>query len=95
MACSKHELFVPRECSASALPASTVAAGSRMFEIYDAAAAHKPVIVGANDPAAGLGGYLTGGNQSPISGQYNLGADKVLELKVVIPAGDIESVLGP
>lgn len=63
-----------------------------MFEIYDAAAPHSSVIVGANDPDAGLGGYLTGGNQSPISGQYGLGADNVLELKVVIPAGDIETV---
>jgi len=84
---------VAKECSADALPAITVAAGSRMFEIYDAAAAHNPMIVGANDPDVGLGGYLTGGGHSPISGQYGLGADNVLEFEVVTPAGGLESPL--
>lgn len=91
MACSNHELFVPRECSAGAPPPIAVAAGSRMFEFYDAAAPHNSIIVGANDPDAGLGDFLAGGNQSPISGQYGIGADNVLELKVVTPAGDTET----
>lgn len=81
MACSIHQLFVPREYSAGALPASTVAAGTRMFEIYDAAAPHNSMIVGTNDPDAGLGGYLTSGNRRPISGRYDLGADNVLDLR--------------
>ncbi len=60
-----------------------------MFEIYDAAAAHQSMIIGGEDPDVGLGGYLTGGGHSPISGHYGLAADNILEFKVVTPPGDI------
>ena len=59
-----------------------------MFEIYDAAATHDSMIVGGEDPDVGLGGYLTGGGHSLISGHYGLAADNILELEVVTPSGD-------
>ena len=61
-----------------------------MFEIYDAAAAHNSIIVGGEDPDVGIGGYLTGGGHSPISGHYGLAADNILEFQVVNPSGDVE-----
>ena len=61
-----------------------------MFEIYDAAAAHNSMIVGGEDPDIGIGGYLTGGGHSPISGHYGLAADNILEFQVVTPSGDVE-----
>ena len=60
-----------------------------MFEIYDAAATRDWMIVGGEDPDVGLGGYLTGGGHSLISGHYGLAADNILEFEVVTPAGDI------
>ena len=67
----------------------TIAAGHRMSEIYAAAAAQNAIIVGGDDAGVGLGGYLTGGGHSPISGQYGLAADNVLEMEVVTPSGDL------
>ena len=63
-----------------------------MFEIYSAVAAHGSTIVGGEDPDVGIGGYLTGGGHSPISGQYGLAADNVLEFEIVTPSGDIKTV---
>ncbi|KAL8697120.1 MAG: hypothetical protein Q9201_007297 [Fulgogasparrea decipioides] len=84
--------FVANGCLAASTPAINVAAGHRMFEIYDAAAAHGSMIIGGEDPDVGLGGYLTGGGHSPISGAYGLAADNVLEFEVVTPAGDIKTI---
>ncbi|KAL8800514.1 MAG: hypothetical protein Q9200_007220, partial [Gallowayella weberi] len=84
--------FVPKGCPSPAHPALKVAAGHRMFEIYDAAAAHNSMIIGGQDPDVGLGGYLTGGGHSPISGTYGLGADNVLEFEIVTPSGDVKIV---
>ena len=60
-----------------------------MFEIYDAAAIYNFMIVGGEDPDVGLGGYITRGSHSLISGQYGLAADNILEFEAVTPAGDI------
>lgn len=81
--------FSAQGCGANAVPAITAAAGHRMFEIYDAAAVHNSMIVGGEDPDVGLGGYLTGGGHSLISGHYGLAADNILEFEVVTPAGDV------
>ncbi|KAL8692115.1 MAG: hypothetical protein Q9218_002783 [Villophora microphyllina] len=84
--------FIPNGCTAQPSPALKVAAGHRMFEIYDVAAAHDSMIVGGQDPDVGLVGHLTGGGHSPISGTYGLAADNVLELEVATPSGDIKTV---
>lgn len=84
-----QEDFAARDCNANGLPAITVAAGHRMFEIQDEAATHGQTIVGGKDPDVGVGGYLTGGGHSLISAKYGLAADNVLEFEVVTPAGDI------
>ena len=84
-----HDNFIPKGCTANAIQAITAAAGHRMFEIYDAAAIHNAMIVGGEDPDVGLGGYLTGGGHSLISGHYGLAADNILEFEAITPAGDI------
>ncbi len=84
-----HDRFIPQGCSVDGLPAITAAAGHRMFEIYDVAAVHNSMIVGGEDPDVGLGGYITGGGHSLISGHYGLAADNILEFEAVTPAGDI------
>lgn len=60
-----------------------------MFEIYDAAALHGSMIIGGEDPDVGLGGYLTGGGHSLISGHYGLAADNILEFSVVTTDGNV------
>ena len=60
-----------------------------MGEIYKTTAEHGSIVVGGDDPDVGIGGYLTGGGHSPLSGQFGLAADNVLELMVVTPTGDM------
>lgn len=60
-----------------------------MFEIYDDAASHGQIVVGGEDPDAGISGYITGSGHFLISAQYGLAADNVLEFADNTPAGDI------
>ena len=60
-----------------------------MGEIYETTAKYGSIVIGGDDPDVGLGGYLTGGGHSPLSGHYGLAADNVLELEVVTPAGNV------
>ena len=84
-----HNSFIPKGCSADALQAIIAAAGHRTFEIYDAAAIHSAMVVGGEDPDVGLGGYLTGGSYSLISGHYGVAADSILDLEAITHAGYI------
>ncbi|KAI9706663.1 MAG: hypothetical protein M1836_003672 [Candelina mexicana] len=87
-----YDSFVPTGCSAEAVRAIKAAAGQRMGEIYEAAAAHNSTIVGGEDPDVGIGGYVTGGGHSLISAQYGLAADNALEFDVVTPEGKVETL---
>jgi FAD/FMN-containing dehydrogenase len=60
-----------------------------MRDIYAKAARHGRIVVGGMDPNVGIGGYITGGGHSPISGQYGLAADQVLEIEMVTPDGEL------
>jgi hypothetical protein len=60
-----------------------------MRDIYARAAQHGRIVVGGMDPNVGIGGYITGGGHSPISGQYGLAADQVLEMEIVTPDGEL------
>ena len=67
----------------------TIAAGHQMHEIYAFAAEHDRVVVGGMDPNVGIGGYITGGGHSPLSAQYGLAADQVLEMEVITANGEL------
>ena len=60
-----------------------------MRDVYAIAKRHNVTIVGGADPNVGLGGYLTGGGHSPISNQFGLVVDNVLELEIATPMGEI------
>lgn len=60
-----------------------------MRDIYAKAAQHDRILVGGMDPNVGIGGYITGGGHSPISGQYGLAADQVLQMEMVTPDGEL------
>jgi hypothetical protein len=83
-----HGYFQPQGSKSRYEGALTIAAGHQMREIYAKAAQHGRIIVGGMDPNVGIGGYITGGGHSPISGHYGLAADQVLEMEMVTPNGD-------
>ena len=60
-----------------------------MRDIYAKAAQHDRIVVGGMDPNVGIGGYITGGGHSPISGHYGLAADQVLEMEMITPDGEL------
>lgn len=63
-----------------------------MGEAYQEVAARNLSIVGGMSPDIAIGGYLTGGGHSPLSGTYGLAADQVLEMQVVTARGEILTV---
>ena len=72
--------------------AVTIAAGEVWGDIYQQAGKLNLTVVGAVPESVGVGGYLTGGGHSPITGLYGTGADQVLEIEVVTASGDILTV---
>jgi len=60
--------------------------------IYPQAKPLNLTVVGAIPELVSVGGYLTGGVHSPISGLYGTGSDQVLEIEVVTASGDILTV---
>ena len=88
-----HNGFQPQGCgSIIDTSAVTVAAGEPFGDIYTAAAALNRTVVGPTPATVGIGGYLTGGGHSPISGVFGLGSDQVLEMDVVTAAGEFLTV---
>lgn len=48
---------------------------------------HNSVVVGGGERSVGLGGYLQGGGHGPLSSQFELGADKILQATAVTTDG--------
>lgn len=70
-------------------PAIRMGAGVRGLEAYTAAASKGLRVVGGFCPTVGVaGGYTQGGGHGPLSSQYGLGADQVLEWEVITPSGE-------
>ncbi|KAF9554592.1 FAD-binding domain-containing protein [Agrocybe pediades] len=86
----KHEPeFVPEDCpSQPAENAITVGAGAIWQHVYEFTASHGLDIAGGADQTVGAaGGWLQGGGHSPLSPVYGMGADRVLQYKVVTVDG--------
>ena len=81
--------FHPKSSHEVGESAMTIRSGERMRDIYEVAKRLNVTIVGGADPNVGLGGYLTGGGHSPISGKFGLVVDNVLELEIATPQGEI------
>ncbi|KAJ2980526.1 hypothetical protein NQ176_g2581 [Zarea fungicola] len=59
-------------------------------DLYKFAHDHGSIVVGGGDETVGtIGGYLQGGGHGPLSHEFGLGADNVLEWKVVLASGEI------
>ncbi|KAK8016638.1 hypothetical protein PG993_014827 [Apiospora rasikravindrae] len=86
-----HASFVPDGCSRSktkGVRAMTVAAGESTGDAYAFAAAHDSLILGGYSPTIALsGGWILGGGHGPLAPVYGLGADRVLQMRVVTPDG--------
>jgi hypothetical protein len=70
--------------------AFTIAGGYVWAEVYAEATAQNVIVVGGGDPTvACIGGWAQGGGHSPASRNYGLGADQILEAKVVLANGSL------
>lgn len=91
-----HEAFVPDGCSGSGeddaagngMQAMTVAAGESTGGAHAFAAAHDSLVLGGYSPTIALsGGWTLGGGHGPLAPVYGLGADRVVQMRVVTPDG--------
>ena len=88
-----HNSFQPNGCKSTLdTTAVTIAAGELWGNIYTQAGKLNLTAVGPTPSSVGVGGYLTGGGHSAISGLYGTGSDQVLEIEVVTASGHILTV---
>jgi hypothetical protein len=88
-----HDEWKPDGCSAanstSKQMAATIGAGMQDREVYSLAAANGAIIVGGSNPSVGIHGWFPGGGHGPLSSSYGMGADNVLQIKIVTPDGNL------
>ncbi|KAK4124879.1 FAD-binding domain-containing protein [Parathielavia appendiculata] len=85
-----HDSFRPSRCGATIDGAAvTVGAGVQMWDLYTALDPLNQTVVGGGGKTVSVGGYVTGAGHSLLSARYGLAADRVLEMEVVTPMGDI------
>jgi FAD/FMN-containing dehydrogenase len=85
--------FRPQSCDVDIEGiAVTAAAGTQMLEAYQYTAQYNRTIVGGNGRTVALGGFITGGGHSIIAPHYGMAADRVLEMEVVTPTGEVLTV---
>ncbi|KAF9924033.1 hypothetical protein FBU30_005939 [Linnemannia zychae] len=85
--------FVPEGADESTEGIGAVILGPGVIwdDVYKAADDHGVVVVGGAEPTVGAsGGYCLGGGHSPLSRQYGLCADNVLQYKVVTADGSVK-----
>ncbi|KAH8895797.1 FAD-binding domain-containing protein [Thozetella sp. PMI_491] len=86
---SWHDNFEPENCPGHCVEmAATFAAGERSRNVYEFAAQHNAVIVAGSAQDVGIVGWFTGGGHGPLTATYGMGADNVLQVKIVTPTGD-------
>ncbi|KAF7362609.1 FAD-binding domain-containing protein [Mycena venus] len=79
--------FVAEGCS-DAYPGVIAGAGVQFFEAFQFAEEHNITLVGGSDATVGLaGGFTMGGGHGVLSPVLGLGADRVLQYKIVTPDG--------
>ncbi|KAH7335064.1 FAD-binding domain-containing protein [Rhizoctonia solani] len=80
--------FVPEGCHRDGVPALTYGAGQDMGSLFTYADSHNLTFIGGSSTTVGAaGGWVQGGGHSVLSNIYGLGADRVLQFKVVTPDG--------
>lgn len=88
---SYHEAFVPTGCAQdTTYRAITAGTGATMLEVYQFADEHKVTAIGGfSSSVAWHGGWLLGGGHGLLTPMYGLGVDRVVEIKVVTPDGQL------
>lgn len=90
---SFHQQWTPNNCSARSATTSQMAAtfggGIQDREAYALSHEHGAVVSAGSNPSVGLAGWFPSGGHGPLSSSYGMGADNLLEAKVVLPNGDI------
>lgn len=79
----------PQGCNATGRMVMRFGAGVQDREAFEAAAKLDAVVVGGTDSTVGLVGWLVGGGHGYLTGTYGMGADNVLEAKVVTLDGEV------
>ena len=91
-----QDTFVPSEYINASDPvpedAVTVGSGWPAVPLLEALAPHGKVAITGGDQTVGLGGYLSGGGHSLLSGWKGLGSDQILEARVVTADGSLKIV---
>ncbi|PVF95631.1 FAD-binding domain-containing protein [Serendipita vermifera] len=71
-------------------PVVHIAAGEIWYRVYEVASERGVVVVGGESYSVGAaGGWVLGGGHSPLSPQYGLGVDNVIEFEIVTPDGEL------
>jgi len=88
---SPVDAFRPQACDNTIQygPAVKLGAGMQMADIYRILAPLNRTIVGGTSSTVSIAGFVTGGGHSVLTPRYGMGADQVLEMELVTPAGDI------
>ncbi|GJE86542.1 FAD-binding oxidoreductase [Phanerochaete sordida] len=84
------DAFVPEQCDGSH-KAITIGAGVKMEDMYAFADKHNVTAIGGYHRTVATG-YFLGGGHSVLSTVYGLGADRVVQIKVVTPDGKYRTV---
>ncbi|XXG96205.1 hypothetical protein Hte_002486 [Hypoxylon texense] len=85
-----HDDFIPAGCREHSTAGRAITAGTGVStgDIYDFADKHGSTFVGGYSPTvAASGGWVQGGGHSVLSPVYGLGADRVVQFKIVTPDG--------
>ncbi|KAJ7859181.1 FAD-binding domain-containing protein [Mycena olivaceomarginata] len=84
--------FVAEGCKGSPHRAITTSAGVTLAQVYQFADQHDSTFVGGYSETVGAsGGWLMGGGHSVLSPTLGLGVDRVLEIKIVTPDGQLRT----
>jgi hypothetical protein len=87
-----HEAWKPTECPSNSTEnqmAATFGAGIQDRDAYRLTHEHGAVVSAGSNPSVGLAGWFTSGGHGPLSTTYGMGADNLLEARVILPNGDI------
>ncbi|KAI1370370.1 hypothetical protein F4677DRAFT_451445 [Hypoxylon crocopeplum] len=87
---SFYDDFVPEGCTADTGVGLAITAGTGVStnDLYNFANEHGSTFIGGYSPTvAASGGWVLGGGHSVLSPVYGLGADRVVEFKIVTPDG--------
>ncbi|KAJ7023583.1 FAD-binding domain-containing protein [Mycena alexandri] len=84
--------FVAEGCKGSSHLAITTGAGVTLAQVYQFADQHDSTFIGGYSETVGAsGGWLMGGGHSVLSPTLGLGVDRVLEIKIVTPDGQLRT----